>query len=81
MIYLDHAATSWPKPDRVLQAVQQALAAPGGNVGRSSHAEGFQASETVYAARENLARLFAAPDPLRICFAANTTAALNQALQ
>lgn len=81
MIYLDQAATSWPKPHAVTEAVRKALLLPGGNMGRSSHRVALQMSEVVYECRENLAQLFHIGNPLRICFTANATESLNLALK
>jgi cysteine desulfurase family protein len=80
MTYLDHAATSWPKPPAVLAAVCAAIER-GGNPGRSGHRLSMQASETVYGCRENLAALFGVRDPLQICFTQNATESLNLAIQ
>ncbi|MCE5259605.1 MAG: aminotransferase class V-fold PLP-dependent enzyme [Chloroflexi bacterium] len=80
MIYLDHAATSWPKPPAVLRAIEQYLNDYGGNPGRSGHRISIEAGRVVYEAREALAQLFNVPDPLRIVFTANATEALNLAL-
>lgn len=81
MIYLDHAATSWPKPPDVLHAMIAAMAEGGGNPGRSGHALSLRASEIIYECREAVARLFGASDPLRIAFTANATEALNLAIK
>ncbi len=80
MIYLDNAATSWPKPPAVSAAMCAAVEQAGGNPGRSGHRLAMRASETVYACRENLARMFGVRDPLRICFASNATESLNLAI-
>jgi cysteine desulfurase / selenocysteine lyase len=77
MIYLDHAATSWPKPPEVIQAMTDFLERAGGNPGRSGHRLSVDAGRIVYDAREALAELFHAPDPLRVIFAPNATYALN----
>ncbi len=81
MIYLDHAATSWPKPPQVVQAMSNYLETAGGNPGRSGHRLSIAAARYVYDAREALAELFHAPDPLRIVFTLNVTHALNLALR
>ena len=81
MIYLDHAATSWPKPPAVLAAMSAAMADVGGNPGRSGHRMAMRAGEIVYECRESLARLFHIADPLRIAFTANATEALNLAIK
>jgi cysteine desulfurase / selenocysteine lyase len=79
-IYLDHAATSWPKPPEVLQAMVDFCQRSGGNPGRSGHRLSLAASRAVYEAREAVASLFAVPDPLRVIFTANATHAINLAL-
>lgn len=81
MIYLDHAATSWPKPAGVIRAVHHALIAHAGNTGRTSHAAAFGAALVIQECRENLAQLFGVDDPLRICFMSNATDALNTAIK
>jgi cysteine desulfurase / selenocysteine lyase len=77
MIYLDHAATSWPKPPEVLEAMTAFLARAGGNPGRSGHRLSIEAGRIVYETRELIARLFHAPDPLRVVLTPNVTYALN----
>jgi len=81
MIYLDNAATSWPKPPAVVQAVSNAVAECFGNPGRTDHRSSFEAAEIILGCREKLAKLFRVSDPLRICFTSNTTSALNLALK
>lgn len=81
MIYLDHAATSWPKPEEVLEAMNRFLGKVGANPGRSGHRLSIEAARVVYNAREALAELFQVSDPLRIVFTNNATEALNLALQ
>jgi len=81
MIYLDHPATSWPKPPEVIRAIVEFLEVTGGNPGRSGHSLSVAAGRTVYETREALARFFNAPDPLRIILTHNATHALNIALQ
>ncbi|MBI5029386.1 MAG: aminotransferase class V-fold PLP-dependent enzyme [Chloroflexi bacterium] len=81
MIYLDHAATSWPKPPAVLRAMSDYLETAGGNPGRSGHRLSIAAARYVYDAREAVASLFHAPDPLRVIFTLNVTYALNLAMR
>jgi len=81
VIYLDNAATSWPKPPEVMRAMAAFLERAGGNPGRSGHRLSVAAGRFVYEARDALAALFNAPDPLRIIFTANATHALNLALR
>jgi len=77
MIYLDHAATSWPKPPVVLQAMTDFLERAGGNPGRSGHRLSIAAGRIVFDARDTIAEFFNAPDPLRVILTCNVTQALN----
>ena len=79
-IYLDNAATTWPKPDGVYQAVERYFRELGAPAGRSAYAEANQVSQAVTAARSSLARLLGIADPRRIAFALNGTDALNLAI-
>jgi cysteine desulfurase / selenocysteine lyase len=80
MIYFDNAATSWPKPAQVGRAMLKFLDEVGANPGRSGHRLSVEAARTVYQAREATAKIFHAPDPLRVIFTANATESLNLAL-
>jgi cysteine desulfurase/selenocysteine lyase len=80
MIYLDNAATTWPKPDTVWDAVSACGKHKCGNPGRSGHRLAVDAAREVFAAREAVAHLFNAGDSSRIIFTWNATAALNSAL-
>ena len=77
MIYLDNAATSWPKPPEVLKAMVDALERAGGNPGRSGHRLSIEAARVMYDARENIARFFNSGDPARVIFTSGATHALN----
>lgn len=81
MIYLDNAATSFPKPDKVYLASDQALRQFSGNPGRSGHKISLQASAHVERARRLCAQLFNVTAPERIVFTLNTTDALNLAIK
>jgi len=80
-IYFDNAATSWPKPLEVIQAMVRFIEEVGANPGRSAHRLSVEASRIVYEAREALAELFHVRDPLRIVFCSNATEAINLALK
>jgi cysteine desulfurase / selenocysteine lyase len=80
MIYLDHAATSWPKPPEIMKAMADFLERAGGNPGRSGHRLSIEAGRIVYNARESLAELFNSPNPLKVIFTANATYAINLGL-
>ena len=79
MIYLDHAATSCPKPPGVAAAVAEAMETLG-NSGRGAHEGALAASRSVYALRESLAAFFGISRPERVVFTPNSTAALNTAI-
>ena len=81
MIYLDNAATSWPKAPGVVRAVAGMLRSAAGNPGRTSHRAALDAADLVQECRENLAALFGVANPLRICFTSNATEALNLAIK
>jgi cysteine desulfurase family protein len=81
MIYLDNAATSWPKPEAVYQAMDSFMRHIGASPGRSAHRLSIKAGRIVYETREALAQLFGTDDPKRIIFTANATEALNLALR
>ena len=81
MIYLDHAATSWPKPPEVIAAMTQFLEHAGGNPGRAGHHLSIAAGRVIYEIREILAEFFNAADPLRVIFTANATHAVNIAIR
>ncbi len=78
-VYLDYAATSWPKPDAVKQAVIAALDGSG-NPGRSGHRLSLDAARTVYQARHEVSQLLCARDSARVVFTLNATDALNMAI-
>jgi cysteine desulfurase family protein len=79
-VYLDNAATSWPKPPVVLQAIEEFFANAGGNVGRAGHRRSIASSRTVSLARETLAELLAAESPDNLVFTKNATEGLNLAI-
>ena len=81
MIYLDNAATSYPKPESVLRAVERTMRFLGANPGRSGHRMSLAAARIVLDAREALASLLHVQNPDDIVFGANCTDMLNLALQ
>jgi cysteine desulfurase family protein len=78
--YLDNAATSFPKPEKMLVAMRHFQQAIGANPGRSGHGLSIEAGRVIYETREALSRLFHIDDPLRIALTKNATEALNIAL-
>ncbi|HPT83238.1 MAG TPA: aminotransferase class V-fold PLP-dependent enzyme [Limnochordia bacterium] len=79
MIYLDQAATSFPKPPQVVEAVCRALTGAGSS-GRGGHELSLAASRLIFEARLAAAQFFGCTDPSRIAFTANATESLNLAL-
>ena len=81
MIYFDNAATSWPKPPRVKEAMNQFMEEVGANPGRSGHFRSIEAARMVFETREALSVLFHAKDSSRIVFTLNATESINLALK
>lgn len=81
MIYLDNAATSFPKPRCVTEAVMRCLTQYCGNPGRGAHPLAMASAEAIYTCRESLAAFLGLNAPESIVFTANTTYALNFALK
>lgn len=79
-IYLDHAATSWPKPDSVYEAVQRCMRDLGAPAGRSSYTEANEVERLVSATRRSLSRLLGADHSRQIIFTSNGSDALNLAI-
>ena len=80
MIYLDNAATSFPKPPQVIRAMTGTLEKLGVNPGRGGHRLALQAGRVVQACREEAAQLLGMDQPERIIFTKNCTEALNLAI-
>ena len=81
MIYMDNAATTYPKPESVYDAVDHFNRCLGGNPGRGSHQATLKAGSILLDAREALSRLFNIKDCEQIAFTANITESLNIALK
>ncbi|GAA0378071.1 aminotransferase class V-fold PLP-dependent enzyme [Bacillus horti] len=81
MIYFDHAASSWPKPEGVAEAVAQAINEYAANPGRGGHQLARQANAKIRETRALLAQFFNIQDPRNLIFCSNATHALNQAIQ
>ncbi len=80
MVYFDNAATSWPKPPGVAEAMVRFIDSVGANPGRAAHRRALESGRIVYGVREAVAEMFHAADPLRVVFGKNVTEALNLAL-
>lgn len=79
-IYLDNAATSYPKPECVFEAMRNYLENIGANAGRSAHKRAQETSRMVFEARELIANLIGARDSSRVIFTINATESLNLAI-
>ncbi len=79
-IYLDNAATSFPKPEEVPRAVTHTMRFVGANPGRGGHRMAVAASRLIFETREAVAELFGIADASRVVFTANATEAINVAL-
>ncbi|NOV02761.1 aminotransferase class V-fold PLP-dependent enzyme [Paenibacillus planticolens] len=81
VMYFDQAASSWPKPPAVMDAMMACMQDYAANPGRGSHQMAVKASRVLFETRKNLARLFGIKNPNDLSFALNTTHALNQAIK
>ena len=81
IIYLDNAATTFPKPREVLNRMVEGYAASGVSPGRGGYDLALEADDLVSAARKSLSEFFGGEDPERVIFATNATDALNLVIQ
>src|SRR3954453_14821316 len=81
MIYLDNAATSFPKPEAVYQALDRFARTELANPGRAGHKMALAAERALDAARHLLNQLFHGGGPERFVFTLNCTDALNMAFK
>lgn len=81
VIYMDNAATSWPKPAEVSAAMIKTMEEAGGNAGRGGHRFAVAAGEILYQVRETVAAFFGSDDPFRVTFTANATESINLILK
>jgi cysteine desulfurase family protein len=80
IIYFDNAATSFPKPEAVVEASMDYLKNIGGNPGRSGHRLSIETGNVLFSARQSLAEFFSVSNPMKIIFTSNATEALNLAI-
>jgi cysteine desulfurase family protein len=81
IIYFDNAATSYPKPEEVIQAMVHFSRIIGGSPGRSGHRLSIEAGRIIYETRERVCQLFGFKDSSRVVFGANATEGMNQGLK
>lgn len=75
--YLDHGATSWPKPPGVHSGITEFMSGIAANAGRSGHQASVESARMVYHAREKLANLLGVPNPEDLILTNGTTSGLN----
>ena len=80
-IYLDNAATSFPKPEEVPKAVYDYMTKLGTNVNRGGYATAYDTESVVFECRELIGALFHAPDYKNVVFTRNITESLNVVLK
>ncbi len=80
-LYLDNAATTYPKPSAVYRAVRHALEEVGATPGRAAHRKAREALGMVAAARVHVARMLGIGDPDRVVFTKNATESINVVLK
>ena len=81
MIYLDNAATTWPKPRGTAATIADVLSSRGANPGRGNYAMAALSSETVYKCRCHAAGFFGAKAPENVIFTPSCTHAINYVLK
>jgi len=81
MIYLDNAATTFPKPEAVIDGTLECIKKYCGNPGRGSHLISTKISEKIYEARESISSFLGLDCPENVVFCQNATHALNIAIK
>lgn len=81
MIYFDNGATTFPKPQSVVNAVNYAITQIGANPGRGGYNMAMKASDVLYECRSNAAKLFDIDNPENVIITNNCTTALNTVIK
>ncbi|WP_408955409.1 aminotransferase class V-fold PLP-dependent enzyme [Natroniella sp. ANB-PHB2] len=81
MIYLNNAATTWPKPEQVYQEVDNFFRKFGMNPARTGRAGMTEVERMVFAVREKVANFFNIEDSSRVIFTSGATESLNLAIK
>ena len=81
MVYFDNAATSFPKPNTVYDAIMEAMKDYGANPGRSGHKLALKSSRGIFETRELIAELFNIRNPMNVILTFNCTESLNLAIK
>ena len=77
MIYLDNAATSWPKPDEVINSIEDCLINYCANPGRSGHDMALKTEKEIFKCRSYICDMFGLDEPSNVIFTFNATHGLN----
>ena len=77
MIYLDNAATTYPKPQRVIDAMVDYMQNCGASPSRGSYSLAIKASRCLYDSRKKVAKLFRIDDVSRVVFTKNYKEKIN----
>lgn len=77
LLYFDNAATTFPKPESVIEAMVNFMREKGANPGRSGHRMALSSTRVLFDARMELSELFGVSNPMDIAFTKNATEALN----
>ncbi len=81
-IYLDNAATSFPKPSAVIDSITEYMSQIGANINRSTHLTARMANMKIFETRELAKQLFHFPeDESQVIFTAGATFSLNQVIK
>lgn len=80
MIYLDNSATTFPKPEAVINAMTQFMKTTCANPGRSGHKMAQETNREILMARMDMAQLFGVQNPMQIVFTKNASESLNIAI-
>ncbi|MCF0134960.1 MAG: aminotransferase class V-fold PLP-dependent enzyme [Lachnospiraceae bacterium] len=80
-IYLDNAATTFPKPPQVVEAISSFLTGEGVNINRGCYQSAYRVEEQVYETRQLLCEMFHGPDCRNVIFTKNITESLNVLLK
>lgn len=80
-VYLDHAATSFPKPAAVCRQMNEVMRRIGANPGRSDHKLARKANQMIRETRDKIANLFGIAEAQRVIFTSNATESINLGLK
>ena len=80
-VYLDNAATTFPKPKQMIDAMYNYMLNIGGNAGRGNYSNSLQSNRCLYDARETICNFFGYDNPSNVIFTNNVTTSLNMLIK